>query len=130
MRMTEEPFDFAALIRRGVRFRRCDAGERIFLESDPGDCLYVVHSGRVDVITFGTVLESVGPNGIFGEMAVIDDGPRSAAALTSEPTELAVVDKSTFLTLVREEPEFAMRVMRVLAQRIRRIGAARRSAQS
>jgi CRP/FNR family transcriptional regulator, cyclic AMP receptor protein len=125
MRMTEEPFDFAPLIRCGVKFRRFDAGERIFLEHDPGDCLYVVHNGRVDVITFGTVLESVGPNGIFGEMAMIDDGPRSAAALTSEPTELAVVDKSTFLRLVREEPEFAMRVMRVLAQRIRRIGAAR-----
>ena len=123
--MTEEPFDFALLIRRGVKFRRCDAGQRIFLENDPGDCLCVVHTGRVDVITFGTVLESVGPNGIFGEMALIDDGPRSAAALTSEPTELAVVDKSTFLTLVREEPEFAMRVMRVLAQRIRYMGAAR-----
>ncbi len=123
--MTEDPFDFTSLIRHGVKFRRFDAGERIFLENDPGDCLYVVHSGRVDVITFGTVLESVGPNGIFGEMALIDDGPRSAAALTSEPSELAVVDKSTFLTLVREEPEFAMRVMRVLTQRLRRIGAAR-----
>lgn len=123
--MTEDPFDFASLIRHGVKFRRFDAGERIFLENDPGDCLYVVHSGRVDVITFGTVLESVGPNGIFGEMALIDDGPRSAAALTSEPSELAVVDKNTFLTLVREEPEFAMRVMRVLTQRLRRIGAAR-----
>jgi len=124
--MQEEPFDFASLIRRGVKFRRCDAGERIFLEHDPGDCLYVVHTGRVDVITFGTVLESVGPHGIFGEMALIDDGPRSAAALASEPTELAVVDKNTFLMLVREEPGFALRVMRVLAQRIRRIGAARR----
>lgn len=123
--MSEAPFDFASLIRYGVKFRRFDAGERIFLENDPGDCLYVVHSGRVDVITFGTVLESVGPNGIFGEMALIDDGPRSAAALTSEPCELAVVDKSTFLTLVREEPEFAMRVMQVLTQRLRRIGAAR-----
>jgi CRP/FNR family cyclic AMP-dependent transcriptional regulator len=120
--MTEEPFNFAALIRRGVKLRRCDAGERIFLENDPGDCLYVVHTGRVDVITFGTVLESVGPNGIFGEMALIDDGPRSAAALTSEPTELAIVDKSTFLALVREEPEFALRIMRVLTGRIRRIG--------
>lgn len=123
--MEEPPFDFASLLRRGVQLRRCDAGERIFLEKDPGDFLYVVHTGRVDVITFGTVLESVGPNGIFGEMAMIDDGPRSAAALTSEPTELAVIDKSVFLALLREEPDFALRVMRVLAQRIRRMGAAR-----
>jgi CRP/FNR family transcriptional regulator, cyclic AMP receptor protein len=123
--MAEPPFDFASLIRRGVKFRRFDAGERIFLENDPGDCLYVVHTGRFDVITFGNVLESVGPNGIFGEMAMIDDGPRSAAALTSEPAELAIVDKSMFLTLVREEPEFALRVIRALAQRIRSMGAAR-----
>jgi CRP-like cAMP-binding protein len=114
--MTEEPFDFASLIRHGVKFRRCDAGERIFLEHDTGDCLYVVHTGRVDVITFGTVLESVGPNGIFGEMALIDDGPRSAAALTSEPTELAVVDKTTFLTLVREEPRAKARGREANAQ--------------
>jgi CRP-like cAMP-binding protein len=119
------PFDFGWLVNRGVRFRRFDAGERIFLEQDSGDCLYVVHTGRVDVITFGTVLESVGPEGIFGEMALIDGGPRSAAAMASEATEVAVVDKSAFLALVREEPEFALRIMRLLAQRIRRMGAAR-----
>ena len=120
-----EPHD-----RRALRFRFACPPRRQILEHDTGDCLYVVHTGRVDVITFGTLLESVGPNGIFGEMAMIDDGPRSAAALTSEPTELAVVDKTTFLTLVREEPEFALRVMRVLAQRIRRMGAARQNARS
>jgi len=122
--MTDEPFDFAVLLRHGVKFRRFDAGERIFLEQDPGDALYVVHTGRVEVLTFGSLLESVGPNGVFGEMALIDGCPRAAAALASEPTEVAVVDMATFLKLIGEEPKFALRVMRVLTVRIRRIGAA------
>jgi CRP-like cAMP-binding protein len=85
----------------------------------------VVRTGKVDVITFGTVLETIGPNGIFGEMALIDDGPRSAAALASEPTEVAVIDKAMFHTLIRQEPEFALKIMQLLTERIRRLGPAR-----
>lgn len=119
--MTEAPFDFSCLTRRGVPVRHFDAGEKIFLEDDTGGCMYVVRSGKVDVITFGSVLETVGPGGMFGEMALIDDGPRSAAALTCAATEVAIIDKPMFLQLVREEPEFALRIMRLLTERIRRI---------
>jgi CRP-like cAMP-binding protein len=123
--MENEPIDFEWLTGRGVLYRRFDAGERIFLEDDAGGAMYVVRSGRVDVITFGTVLESVGPGGIFGEMALIDDGPRSAAALAAEATEVAVIDKEMFHTLVREEPAFALAVMRLLTGRIRQMGRSR-----
>jgi CRP-like cAMP-binding protein len=123
--MQQTPFDLNWLSKFDVPLRRFDAGERIFLEADDADCLYVVLSGRVDVITFGNVLETVGPRGIFGEMALIDGGPRSAAALASEATEAAVVDKATFRALVSEEPEFALLVMSILAERIRRVGQPR-----
>jgi CRP-like cAMP-binding protein len=104
-----------------VPIQHFDAGEKIFLEDDSGGCMYVVQSGKVDVITFGSVLETVGPGGMFGEMALIDDGPRSAAALANEATEAAAIDKAMFVQLVREEPEFALHVMRLLTERIRRI---------
>jgi CRP-like cAMP-binding protein len=123
--MSQAPIDFDLLSRRGVPLRRFDAGERIFLEEDSGDCMYVVLSGMVDVITFGTVLETVGPGGMFGEMAVIDEGPRSAAAMAKEATEVAVIDKATFLAILREEPEFVLRIMQLLSGRIRRLGRAR-----
>lgn len=123
--MQQAPFDLNWLTKFDVPLRHFDAGERIFLEDDAADCLYVVLTGKVDVITFGNVLETVGPGGIFGEMALIDGDRRSAAALTSDATEAAVVDKATFHALVREEPEFALLVMRVLTERIRRIGQAR-----
>ncbi len=123
--MTEAPFDFSCLTRRGVPIQKFDAGEKIFLEDDSGGCMYVVQSGKVDVITFGSVLETVGPGGMFGEMALIDDGPRSAAALANEATEASAIDKAMFVQLVREEPEFALHVMRLLTERIRRIAQSR-----
>jgi len=119
--MTEAPFDFSCLTRHSVPMQHFDAGEKIFLEDDAGGCMYVVQSGKVDVITFGSVLETVGPGGMFGEMALIDDGPRCAAALANEATKAAAIDKAMFVHLVSEEPEFALRVMRLLTERIRRI---------
>jgi CRP-like cAMP-binding protein len=123
--MMDDRFDLECLIRRNVPLRRFDPGEKIFLEDDAGDCMYVVRSGHVDVITFGALLESVGPGGIFGEMALIDDGPRSAAALAAEATEVAVIDKETFHALLREEPAFALAIMRLLTKRIRRMARPR-----
>jgi CRP-like cAMP-binding protein len=123
--MTQDAIDLGCLDRRNVPLRRLEAGERVFLEDDAGDCMFVVRSGKVDVITFGNVLESVGPGGVFGEMALIDGGPRSAAALAAEATEVAVIDKAIFETLVREEPTFALAIMRLLVGRIRRMGRSR-----
>lgn len=123
--MSTDDFSFDLLTQRGVPLRRFDAGERIFLEDDPADCMYVVRSGKVDVITFGNILETVGAGGIFGELALIDDGPRSAAALASEASEIAVIDRPTFHALVREEADFALHVMQVLVARIRHLGSAR-----
>jgi CRP/FNR family transcriptional regulator, cyclic AMP receptor protein len=119
--MTEPPFDFPTLERLGARTRHFDAGEKIFLAEEPANTMFIVRSGRVDVITYGTVLENVQAGGMFGELALIDDGDRSAAAMAAEPTEAVAIDKATFLKLVREDPEFALRVMRVLAARIRRM---------
>lgn len=118
----ENTFDLDMLARRGLPLQRFEAGERIFLEDDPGTTMFVVRSGAVDVITFGTVLERVGPGGVFGEMALINEAPRAAAALASEPTEVAVIDRPAFLALITEEPEFAMRIMSVMADRVRRRG--------
>ena len=118
--MFDPPFDLSMLTRRGIPVRRFEAGERIFLEQDAGHAMYVVSTGAVDIISFGTVLERVGPGGVFGEMALIDDAPRAAAALASRPTEVAVIDKPTFLTLIAEEPEFALQVMKLMAERVRR----------
>jgi CRP-like cAMP-binding protein len=117
----EQPFDFSILDRLGAPYRHFEPGEKIFLEEEPADAMYMVRSGRVDVITYGTVLENVRAGGIFGEIALIDDGPRSAAAMASEPTEVVAIDKPTFLSIIRDDPGFALRVMSLLATRLRRM---------
>lgn len=119
--MSEISFDFGVLRDRGLPTRRFDAGDRIFIGDDPGDCMYVVGSGTVEIVTFGTILDVVGPNGAFGEMALIDGGPRSASASAREPAEVALIDRRAFMTLVREDPAFALNVMGLMARRIRRM---------
>jgi CRP-like cAMP-binding protein len=119
--MTRDPFDFGFLERFAIPLRRYDAGEKIFLEDDPGDCMFVVIEGKVNIVTYGSVLENVSLHGIFGEMALIDSAPRSAAAIAVEPTEVAIINKDTFLNLVREKPSFSLYVMHQLASRIRRM---------
>lgn len=119
--MTRDPFDFGFLERFAIPLRRYESGEKIFLEEDPGDCMFVVIEGKVNIVTYGSVLENVGLHGTFGEMALIDDAPRSAAAVAVEPTEVAIINKATFLNLVRENPPFSLYVMHQLANRIRRM---------
>ena len=115
------PFDFDFLERFKIPLKRYAAGETIFMEGDPGDLMYLIVEGKVNIVTYGTVLENVSLHGIFGELALIDNSPRSAAALASEPTEVALISRDTFLDLVRHNPAFSLYVMRQLATRIRRM---------
>ena len=119
--MITMPLDIELLNRLGATPKSFDPGEKIFLEDDTGSAMFLVRSGRVDVITYGTVLENVRAGGIFGEMALIDDGPRSAAAIAAEKCEVVEIDKPTFLALIREQPEFALHVMRLLTTRLRKM---------
>ena len=121
--MPQTPFDFSVLDERGTATQSFAAGEKIFLQDEAADHMYVVRSGKVQIITYGTVLENVGPGGVFGEMAMVDGAPRSAAALAAEPTQVMAVDRDTFLFLIKKDPEFALRIMQVLASRIRRMNA-------
>ena len=97
------------------------AGQTIFREGEPGDYLYIVAEGEVDILMNGDhVLETVGPGGILGELALVDDKPRSATAVARTDCVLAPVSRAHFLALVRLTPSFAIQVMRVMAERLRR----------
>jgi CRP/FNR family cyclic AMP-dependent transcriptional regulator len=119
--MAENAFDFEALVTGGYPLQRFEPDQRIFTQDDEGGAMYVVRSGKVAIMSGGAVLESIGPNGIFGEMALIDGSPRSATAITREPTEVAVIDERAFLYLVERNPGFALDLLRRLAKRLRRM---------
>jgi CRP/FNR family cyclic AMP-dependent transcriptional regulator len=91
----------------------------VFSEGQPGDNMYAVMEGQIDLLVGGKTLESLGPGGVFGEMALIDGSPRSTSAKAAKDTHLAVIDKKRFLFLVQNTPNFALDVMHVMAERLR-----------
>ena len=118
--MPNEKFDPVLLTEQGLPTEQLDAGEKVFLAKDDGDCLYVVVSGAIEIITVGQKLEVVGAGGIFGEIALIDQGCRSASAMAAVDSEVIRIDRDAFLDLLRHQPTFALHVMAALAARVRR----------
>jgi CRP/FNR family transcriptional regulator, cyclic AMP receptor protein len=96
------------------------AGETIFVEGQPSDVMYVILEGEVDIRQHGRSIYTAGPGELLGEMAMIDAQGRSASAVALSPCRLAVVDEKRFLFMVQETPNFALEVMRVLVDRLRR----------
>ncbi len=105
--------------------RRFSAGETIFRQGDAGRHMYAVRSGSVEFRQTNAegesvVLRSIGPGELFGEIALIEDVPRTADAIaTTQGTELVEIDHAHFVYLVGQQPAFAIMVMQMLSQRLR-----------
>jgi CRP-like cAMP-binding protein len=96
------------------------AGQTIFDVGDSAQMMYMVIEGEVDITFKGRTLQTVGAQDIFGELALIDDRPRSAAAIAKTDCKLAGIDRERFLVLVEKNPDFAIEVMQIMAERLRR----------
>jgi CRP/FNR family cyclic AMP-dependent transcriptional regulator len=106
------------------RLRSYDKGELIFREGEAGDLMYVLVEGSVDLkkkVEHGeTVLKTVdSPNDFFGEMALIDARPRSASAVAKAPTKVLAIDGETFESMILSNGRFALKIIKILADRIR-----------
>ncbi len=98
-------------------------GTVIFVEETPGEVMYIILRGEVDIFANGVLVETLGPGDLLGEMALIDSKPRSASALTRTDCRIAPVDEERFLQMVQGTPHFSLHVMRILAERLRRTTA-------
>ncbi len=98
-------------------------GDRIFATGDPGETMYIVHSGRIRIfkpVQSQEIELAVFEKGdFFGEMAMFEHLPRSASAEAIEDTELLSIDPSTFADMIRANPEIAIRMMRKYSIRLR-----------
>jgi CRP-like cAMP-binding protein len=110
---------FAVLTGNNIETKLIKAGDIIFREGDEARELFVVKSGEVRIQLGNRTLAELSANDVFGEMALIDNEPRSATALAVTDVELVAVSEKQFLFLVSQTPYFALKVMRVLAQRLR-----------
>ena len=110
---------FSLLTGNHIETRRIRAGDVIFREGDKADELFVIKSGHVRIQVGNRTMADLTTDNIFGEMALIDSEPRSATAVAITDVELVPVSEKQFLFLVTQTPYFALRVMRILAQRLR-----------
>lgn len=111
---------YIGLLQRSGESEDYPAGATVFTQGDPADRMYLVSSGSVTLSIDGRVVETVGPGGLFGEMAVIEREPRSGTAVADTDTTVVGIDKRRFWFLVQETPYFAEIVMKVMASRLRR----------
>ena len=98
-------------------------GETLFKEGETGDAMYVLMSGSADIIVKGRVVEQADAGAILGELALIDNSPRSANVVATSECNLIALDTKRFTELVHEVPGFAMYVMQSMAARLRKMGS-------
>lgn len=110
------------LFRREPYFVTLRAGEYLFQEDQPSEeKMYVLVAGRADIYVRGRIVEAAAPGTIVGEMGIISPHePRSASVLAVTDCEFVEIAPKRFNFLVAEAPYFALEIMRVLAERLRR----------
>jgi len=119
MATADTAIDFGLLTGAGAPVRAYNAGDVIFRQGDKAEELYVIQSGTVEIRLGNRLLDTLPERSIFGEMALIDDALRSATAIAATDVKLVPVTEKQFLFLVSQTPFFALKVMRVLATRLR-----------
>ncbi|GLS44842.1 Crp/Fnr family transcriptional regulator [Methylobacterium brachythecii] len=104
--------------------RELAAHEILFQKNDAADALYAVRRGEVRIVTRTTegrelTLNLLGPGDVFGEIALLDGGCRTADAIATEVTILSVIRRSDFLDLLARESTLALRVIDLMCARVR-----------
>ena len=107
------------------RIERCRRGKTIFRRASPGTAMMAVLRGSVKICTVSrngkeAVLNVIGPGQVFGEIAVLDGGPRTADVVALEESEILVLDRRDFMPVVRAHPDLAQRLLEVLCGRLRK----------
>jgi CRP-like cAMP-binding protein len=95
------------------------SGANIMREGQAGAFMYVVKAGRVAISIRGNVVEIVTAGGTFGEMALVDQSPRTASATAETECELLSIDRPSLLEAVKVQPAFAMAMLRAVTDRLR-----------
>lgn len=112
--------DLSGLFRHASNTISFHAGDVIFKEGDPADVMYVILEGTVEITANGRLLDTAETGSLVGEMALIDHDVRSASVIAKTDCRVVPVTRQEFLFMVQETPNFAIRVMHVMADRLRR----------
>ncbi|MCG6868464.1 MAG: Crp/Fnr family transcriptional regulator [Gammaproteobacteria bacterium] len=119
------PEDIDGVARHG-NAKSFPKGTMLINEGDTSNFMYVILEGRVKVFVSDekgkeAILNLQGPGELFGELALIDDVPRSASVVTLTPARLAFVSRAEFMSCLSESPDIAMKLLRGMTRRIREL---------
>jgi len=95
------------------------AGKIILMEGQPGVLMFVVLRGRVTIHVGESLVETVGPGGVFGEMALVDRTPRLASAVAESECTLLAINRNAFLNLAKSSRRFAASLLAAVSERAR-----------
>jgi CRP-like cAMP-binding protein len=111
--------DLAAFSRFARIFQK---GEIIFSEYEPGDAFYLIQSGRVQIVkVMGDIEKTIDvlqPSEVFGEMAILEDSPRSATAIALDQVKVLEFNRANFEVLMMGNPQIALKLLKLFAKRI------------
>lgn len=108
------------IFRNTKEFEEYSAGQTIFEKGQPGEYMYVITGGEVKIQVDGNEIDHLEEGDIFGEMALVDSSPRSATAVAHTDCKIVLVDQKRFEFLVHNHPHFAVQVMTIMSDRLRR----------
>lgn len=109
------------LFRNSKDFRDYVAGETIFSAGTPGDFMYVIIVGEVEIVLDGVLIDSLTEGDLFGEMALVDNSPRSATAVAASNCRVVPINQKRFEMTVQHNPHFATQVLTIFSQRMRNL---------
>ena len=117
--------DDRASLAEFIDIRKLEAGETLFKTGEPGESLYIVRDGEVELFIRDTagqkILLAIAGNGeVFGELALLDRGPRTATAMALTDSELLELDREDLLLLFHKSPTAALRLLAAMSQMTRK----------
>lgn len=111
--------DLAAFSRFARTFQK---GELIFSEFEPGDAFYLIQAGRVQIVKImGDIEKTIDilqPTEVFGEMAILEDSPRSATAIALDQVKVLEFNRANFEVLMMGNPQIALKLLKLFTKRI------------
>ena len=120
--MSTTPWKFG-LFRHASHTRVYPPDTMIFRAGEEGHVMYAIKPGQVAILVDGQAVDTLGAEEVFGEMALLEHKTRTATVVTLEETELVEIDAPQFYILVRQNPHFALQLMQLLSERLRRAHA-------
>jgi len=113
----------ALALARECRFKQIEKGEILFFQSDPSETAYIVRTGNISIILNSPdgremVINEMHSGDLFGELGILTKKSRSTSAIARTKSELLIIPSQAFLNVIEKEPQLALRMLEITANRL------------